>query len=100
MQVFDYIVIAYITLRAFTEINLKKTFIQGQEEIETVIKSFYPDLAFSELPPFQKLQFLIEDFCLSFKTELSFSLDVHCMFVFHIVNHCNCYAPCGSLIGQ
>jgi hypothetical protein len=31
------------------------------EEIETVIKSFYPDLAFSELPPFefQKLQFLI-----------------------------------------
>ena len=20
--------------------------------------------------------------------------------VFHIVNHCNCYAPCGSLIGQ
>ena len=23
---------------------------------------------------------------------------VHCMFVFHIVNHCNCYAPCGSLI--
>jgi hypothetical protein len=25
---------------------------------------------------------------------------VHCMFVFHIVNHCNCYAPCGSLIGQ
>jgi hypothetical protein len=29
------------------------------EEIETVIKSFYPDLAFSELPPFQKLQFLM-----------------------------------------
>ena len=29
------------------------------EEIETVIKSFYPDLAFSELPPFQRLQFLI-----------------------------------------
>ena len=25
------------------------------EEIETVIKSFYPDLAFSELPSFQKL---------------------------------------------
>ena len=24
----------------------------------------------------------------------------HCMYVFHIVNHCNCYAPCGSLIGQ
>ena len=24
----------------------------------------------------------------------------HSMFVFHIVNHCNCYAPCGSLIGQ
>ena len=36
------------------------------EEIETVIKSFYLDLVFSELPPFQKLQFLIEDFCLSF----------------------------------
>jgi hypothetical protein len=45
------------------------------EEIETVIKSFYPDLAFSELPPFQKLQFLIGDFCLSFNTELGFSLD-------------------------
>jgi hypothetical protein len=29
------------------------------EKIETVIKSFYPDLAFSELPPFQKLQFLM-----------------------------------------
>ena len=26
------------------------------EEIETVIKSFYPDLAFSELPSFQKLR--------------------------------------------
>jgi hypothetical protein len=38
------------------------------EEIETVIKSFYPDLAFSELPPFQKLQFLIGDFSLSFNT--------------------------------
>jgi hypothetical protein len=25
---------------------------------------------------------------------------VHCMYVFHIVNHCNCYVPCGSLIGQ
>jgi hypothetical protein len=25
---------------------------------------------------------------------------VHCMFVLHIVNHCNCYAPCGSFIGQ
>ena len=25
---------------------------------------------------------------------------VHCMYVFHIGNHCNCYAPCGSLIGQ
>ena len=25
---------------------------------------------------------------------------VHCMFVFYIVNHSNCYAPCGSLIGQ
>ena len=25
---------------------------------------------------------------------------VHCMFVFHIANHCNFYAPCGSLIGQ
>jgi hypothetical protein len=45
------------------------------EEIETVIKSFYPDLAFSELPPFQKLQFLIGDFCLSVNTELGFSLD-------------------------
>jgi hypothetical protein len=32
-------------------------------------------LAFSELPPFQKLQFLIGDFCLSFNTELGFSLD-------------------------
>jgi hypothetical protein len=31
MQVFDYIIIAYITLRTFSEINLKKkTFIQGQ----------------------------------------------------------------------
>ena len=30
MQVFDYIVIAYITLRAITEINFKKTFIQEQ----------------------------------------------------------------------
>jgi hypothetical protein len=37
------------------------------EEMETVIKSFYPDLAFSELPPFQKLQFLIGDICFSFK---------------------------------
>jgi hypothetical protein len=47
------------------------------EEIETVVKSFYPDLAFSELPPFQKLQFLIGDFCLSFNTEseVGFSLD-------------------------
>jgi hypothetical protein len=45
------------------------------EEIETVIQSFYPDLSFSELPPFQKLQFLIGDFCLSFNTELGFSLD-------------------------
>jgi predicted nucleotidyltransferase len=26
------------------------------EEIETVIQSFYPDLAFSELPSFQKLR--------------------------------------------
>jgi hypothetical protein len=43
------------------------------EEIKTVIKSFY--FAFSELPPFQKLQFLIGDFCLSFNTELGFSLD-------------------------
>jgi hypothetical protein len=25
---------------------------------------------------------------------------VHCMYVFHIINHYNCYAPCGSLIGQ
>ena len=45
------------------------------EEMETVIKSFYPDLAFSELPPIQKLQFLIRDFCLSFNTEFGFSLD-------------------------
>ena len=45
------------------------------EEIETVIKSFYPDLAFSELPPFQKLQFLIGDICLSFNSELGFLLD-------------------------
>jgi hypothetical protein len=45
------------------------------EEIETIIKSCYPDLAFSELTPFQKLQFLIRDFCLSFNTELGFSLD-------------------------
>ena len=45
------------------------------EEIETVITSFYHDLVFSELPPFQKLQFLIGDFCLSFNTELGFSLD-------------------------
>jgi hypothetical protein len=44
------------------------------EEIETVIKSFYPDLAFSELPPFQNLQFLIGDFCLSFNTKLCFFL--------------------------
>jgi hypothetical protein len=29
----------------------------------------------SELPPFQKLQFLIGDFCLSFNTEFGFSLD-------------------------
>jgi len=45
------------------------------EEIETVIKSFYPDPTFSELPPFQKLQFLIGDFCFSFSTELGFLLD-------------------------
>jgi hypothetical protein len=44
-------------------------------EIEPVIQSFYPNLSFSELPPFQKLQFLIGDFCLSFNTELGFSLD-------------------------
>jgi hypothetical protein len=43
------------------------------EETEIVIQSFYPDLEFSELPPFQKLQ--IGDFCLSFNTELGFSLD-------------------------
>jgi hypothetical protein len=30
-QVFNDIVIAYITLGTFTEINIKKTFIQGQE---------------------------------------------------------------------
>ena len=41
------------------------------EEIETVIQSFYPDLAFSELPSFQKLR----DCCLSFKSELGFLLD-------------------------
>ena len=35
------------------------------EEIETLIQSFYPDLAFSELLPFQKLQFLVGEFCLS-----------------------------------
>jgi len=45
------------------------------EEIETVINSFYPDLTFSELPPFQKLQFLIGDFCLSFNTDLDFLPD-------------------------
>jgi len=33
-------------------------------EMETVIQSFYPDLAFSELPPFQKLQFSMETFVL------------------------------------
>jgi hypothetical protein len=42
--------------------------------METVIKSFYTDLAFSDLPPFQKLQFLIGDFCLSFNTELGYLL--------------------------
>ena len=45
------------------------------EEMETVIQSFYPDLAFSELPPFQKLQFLIGDLCLSFNSELGLLLD-------------------------
>ena len=45
------------------------------EEIVTVIQSCYPYLAFSELPSFQKLQFLIGDCCLSFNTELGFSLD-------------------------
>ena len=45
------------------------------EEIETGIKSLYLDLAFSELPPFQKLQFLMGDFCFSFNTELGFLLD-------------------------
>ena len=45
------------------------------EEIETVIKSIYPDLAFSDLPPFQRLQLLIRDFCLGFNTELGFLLD-------------------------
>jgi hypothetical protein len=45
------------------------------EKTETVIKLFHPDLAFSELPPFQKLQFLIRDFYLSFNTELGFFLD-------------------------
>ena len=43
--------------------------------METVIKSFYLDLAFSELPPFQKLQFLIGDFCIRFNSELGFLLD-------------------------
>jgi hypothetical protein len=43
------------------------------EEIETVIKSFYPDLAFSELRPFKSCG----DFCLSFSfnSELGFFLD-------------------------
>ena len=45
------------------------------EEMETVIQSFYPDLASSELPPFQKLQFLIGDLCLSFNSELGLLLD-------------------------
>ena len=46
------------------------------EEIETVIQSvFFSDLAFSDLQPFQKLQFLIGDFCFSFNTELGFLLD-------------------------
>ena len=45
------------------------------EEMETVVTSFYPDLAFPELPPFQNLQFLIGDICLSVNTELGFSLD-------------------------
>ena len=40
------------------------------EEMETVIKSFYPDLAFSELPPFQKLQFFIGDFVLDLTLSL------------------------------
>jgi hypothetical protein len=44
-------------------------------ELETVIKSFYLDSTFSELPPFQKLQFLIGDFCFSFSTELGLLLD-------------------------
>jgi hypothetical protein len=35
MQVFDYIVIAYITLRAFTEINLKKNVYSGAIEATT-----------------------------------------------------------------
>ena len=43
------------------------------EEIETVIKSFYPDLAFSELPSFQKLRWLCLSF--SFNSELGFLLD-------------------------
>jgi hypothetical protein len=36
---------------------------------------FFSDLAFSDLQPFQKLQFLIGDFCFSFNTELGFLLD-------------------------
>jgi peroxiredoxin len=45
------------------------------EEIETVVQSFFSDLAFSDLQSFQKLQFLIGDFCFSFNTELGFLLD-------------------------
>jgi len=37
------------------------------EEMKTVIQSCFP--------PFQKLQFLIGDFCLSFDSELGFLLD-------------------------
>jgi hypothetical protein len=40
-----------------------------------LIKSFYPDLAFSELPPFQNLQFLIGDICLGVNSEIGFLLD-------------------------
>jgi len=56
------------------------------EEKETVIISFYPDLAFSELPFFQKLQFLIGDFCLSFNTDLGFLL--------HLFSKKNYYVKC------
>jgi hypothetical protein len=54
------------------------------EEIETVIKSLYLDLPFSELPPFQKLHFLIGDFCLSFNIEFGFLLDQFSKKLLHV----------------